>query len=281
MTSFTLPNSDNVSVLLVKDLSKDQLLEFPAFQKWISTLQHNLKLQESNKEHEFHSSPYRLRRIEIQAVDWFGGGNRLGFVKLLADVMNDDGEKLPGSVFLRGPSVGMMVLLQPDDLPKDSQEEKHVILAVQPRVPAGCLKFVELPAGMVDDSGTFAGAAAKEIKEEIGLEIPESELIDLTRLATPSSTPSSSSSTAENVAQAIFPSPGGSDEYIPIFLHEKRVPRDQLKEWTGKLTGLRDEGEKITLKLVKLEDLWVEGARDAKTLGAWALYDGLRRAGKL
>jgi len=44
---------------------------------------------------------------------------------------------------------------------------------------------------------------------------------------------------------------------------------------------LRDEGEKITLKLVKLEDLWREGARDAKALGAWALYDGLRRSGKL
>jgi hypothetical protein len=41
-----------------------------------------------------------------------------------------------------------------------------------------------------------------------------------------------------------------------------------LDEWTGKLTGLRDEGEKITLKLVRLEDLWWEGARDAKALRA-------------
>ncbi|KAG4426903.1 hypothetical protein IFR05_017614, partial [Cadophora sp. M221] len=75
--------------------------------------------------------------------------------------------------------------------------------------------------------------------------------------------------------------PGGCDEYIPIFLHEKRIPREQLKEWTGKLTGLRSEGEKITLKLVKLEDLWLEGARDAKALAAYALYEGLKRSGKL
>jgi len=64
-------------------------------------------------------------------------------------------------------------------------------------------------------------------------------------------------------------------------MHVRRVPRSQLKEWTGKLTGLRDGGEKITLKLIKLEDLWQEGARDAKALGAYALYQGLKRAGKV
>jgi 8-oxo-dGTP pyrophosphatase MutT (NUDIX family) len=60
------------------------------------------------------------------------------------------------------------VLLQPDDLPKGSQDEKQVLLTIQTRTPAASLAFSELPAGMVDDSGTFAGAAAKEIKEELG-----------------------------------------------------------------------------------------------------------------
>ena len=46
-------------------------------------------------------------------------------------------------------------------------------------------------------------------------------------------------------------------------------------------TGLRDEGEKITLKVAKLEDLWREGARDAKTLAAFALYQGLKSEGKI
>lgn len=59
------------------------------------------------------------------------------------------------------------MVLQPDDLPAGSQEEKHVLLTVQPRIPAGGLQFLELPAGMVDN-GTFAGSAAKEIKEELG-----------------------------------------------------------------------------------------------------------------
>jgi len=194
-------------------------------------------------------------------------------VKLTADISNAKGESLPGAVFLRGASVGMLVLLQPADIPKGSADEKYVLLTVQPRVAAGALQFVELPAGMVDN-GTFTGSAANEIKEELGLDIPENELINLTELAIPNDA-------VEALPQAMFPSAGGCDEYIPLFLHEKRVPRETLKEWTGKLTGLREEGEKITLKLVKLEDLWWEAGRDAKALGAWALYSGLKATGKL
>jgi 8-oxo-dGTP pyrophosphatase MutT (NUDIX family) len=195
-------------------------------------------------------------------------------VKLVADVRNAAGESLPGAVFLRGASVGMMVVLQPDDVAAGSEAEKHVLLTVQPRVAAGALQMVELPAGMVD-GGTFAGAAAKEIWEELGLEIRKEELTDLTSLAI------QEGEGQEELPRAMFPSPGGCDEYVPLFLCEKRVPRGQLREWTGKLTGLREEGEKITLKLVRLEDLWREGARDAKALGAWSLYEGLKRSGKL
>lgn len=37
----------------------------------------------------------------------------------------------------------------------------------------------------------------------------------------------------------------------------------------------------IKLKIVKLEDLWREGARDAKALGALALYQNLKLNKKL
>lgn len=271
MSSFTLSGTET-TVQLVDGLSKEELLQFPAFKNWIQTLDSNMALQ-SNPSHEYHKSPYVLRDIKIQAMDRFG--KRIGFLKLVATITNSEGEQMPGAIFLRGASVGMLVLLQPDDLPEDSEDEKHVILTVQSRAAAGSLQFVELPAGMVD-KGSFAGTAAKEIREEIGLEIPEEELVNLSELATPER-----SEGGETCPRAMFPSAGGCDEYIPIFLHEKRVPREQLKEWTGKLTGLRDEGEKITLKLVKLEDLWHEGARDAKALAAWALYEGLKRSGKL
>jgi ADP-sugar diphosphatase len=108
MSTFTLPDSSpECPVHLTSDLTKDQLLSFPAFKTWSKTLLHSLKQQES-KNHTFHDTPYKLRSINIQSVDFFGG-ERIGFIKLKADVSNDDGEKFPGSVFLRGGSVAMLV----------------------------------------------------------------------------------------------------------------------------------------------------------------------------
>ncbi|CAL8577229.1 hypothetical protein XPA_003067 [Xanthoria parietina] len=276
MSTFTLPNSEpKVPVNLIPELTEDQLLSFPAFKVWISTLQHSLSTQQ-DPSHAFNSAPYKLRKIDIQSADFFGG-KRLGFLKLKAEISNDKGENLPGSVFLRGGSVAMLLILQPDDVRENTEREKHVILTVQPRIPAGSLALAELPAGMLDDSGTFAGAAAKEIAEETGLGIPESDLINMTELAIPRA----SSDKDEHIQQAVYPSPGGSDEFIPLFLWQKRVPRDQLKEWQGKLTGLRKHGEKITLMLYPLEHVWKLGGRDAKILSAWAMYHGLKRDGRL
>ena len=100
MSMFTLPNcKPEVPVRLTSDLSQEQLLSFPAFKTWISTLQHSLSTQQ-NKSHTFHSAPFKLRKIKIQSVDFFGRG-RVGFIKLEAEISNDDGEKLPGSVFVR------------------------------------------------------------------------------------------------------------------------------------------------------------------------------------
>ena len=276
MSTFILPAfKPDVHVNLIQGLEKDQLLSFPAFKTWISTLQHSLSTQQFQS-HTFHSVPYTLRRIDVQSVDYFGGG-RIGFIKLKAEVSNDKGEKLPGSVFLRGGSVGMMLILQPDDVPQHSEIEKHVILTLQPRIPAGSLALAELPAGMLDDSGTFSGGAAKEIEEETGLKIPAEDLINMTELALPKG----ERDEEEHLQQGVYPSPGGCDEFVPLFLWQKRIPREQMKEWQGKLTGLRDHGEKITLKLAPLDQVWRIGGRDAKVLAGFALYEGLRREGKI
>ncbi|EGC48946.1 NUDIX hydrolase [Histoplasma capsulatum var. duboisii H88] len=298
MSTFILPNSTpQLLVSLTPNLSQDQLLTFPAFKVWLSTLQHSLSRQ-ADPPHEFHAAPYILRSIQIQAADFFGGKNRLGFVKLKADVSNDNGEK-PGSVFLRGGSVGVLLILQPSDTPQNSEADKYAILTIQPRIPAGSLAFPEIPAGMLDDSGTFAGGAAKEIQEETGLIIPENELIDLTALV--NSLPKSgrkqkageetegdeganegrrdTNGNGEKLQTGVYPSPGGCDEFIPLFLCQKRIPRREIEELQGKLTGLRKDGEKITLKIVRLEEVWKEAWRDGKMLAAWALYSGLKEEG--
>lgn len=95
--------------------------------------------------------------VTIQSVDFFG--NRLGFVKLSADVRNKDGY-LPGIAFLRGGSVAMLMILRPSD----SKNERWVVMTEQARIPAGSLRFMEIPAGMLDKHKTFVGAAAVESK---------------------------------------------------------------------------------------------------------------------
>ena len=217
-----------------------------------------------------------MKSVQVEHVTRFGS-KRIGFLKFTASIKNESGDTLSGSIFMRGPSVGILIILQPDDV-KNREEERHVILAMQPRPAATSLRFLELPAGMVDDS-TFSGAAAKEIEEETGLIIKEKDLINLTELAIEET---NSQSTAEDdLPRAMFPSAGGCDECIQLFLNEQRIPRKELEALRGKLTGLRDHGEKITLKLVKFGDLWREGARDAKALSALALYENLKRAGKI
>ncbi|KAJ9155498.1 Nudix hydrolase 14, chloroplastic [Pleurostoma richardsiae] len=283
-STFTLQEHD-IPVTLPEGLTESQLLSFHPFKTWIKTLTSSLSLQARDPSHPFHADPYRLRSVSIQSFDLFGSGDskRLGFLKLNSDVSNAAGEHLPGSVFLRGPAVAMLVILVPDDVGSDgaaTDHERHVLLTVQPRVAAGSLAFAEIPAGMVDEEGQFAGTAANEIREELGLDIPASELRCLSEMALPGPEEGGGAE-RERLPRGVYPSPGGCDEYIPIYVHERRVPREQLAEWTGKLTGLRDEGEKITLKLVRMRDLWREGARDGKTLAALALWEGLRREGKL
>jgi ADP-sugar diphosphatase len=73
----------------------------------------------------------------------------------------------------------------------------------------------------------------------------------------------------------MYPSPGGSDESIKLYLCERLVDRQEIEDLNGRLAGLRDRGEKTTVRILDYENLWKVGARDAKTLGAWALYQQL------
>ncbi|GAP87147.2 putative NUDIX domain-containing protein [Rosellinia necatrix] len=336
MATFTL-ESPAISVSLPEGVSKEQILSFPPFNNWLSTLTASLALQRRDPRHPFHADPYALRSVAVRSADLWAGG-RAGFVMLRADVRNAAGESLPGAVFLRGPSVGMLVMLVPDDdddvqvapPPSSSSlsgphphldpyaEERYAVLTVQPRIPAGSLAFAELPAGMVDDGdgdddgsggggggggggnrgGKFAGAAAREIQEELGIEIPASELVCLSDLAGAADGGEGEGEgeegegggergggkggeEEEGLANAMYPSAGGCDEYVPLYMHERRVPRAALREWRGRLTGLRAHGERITLRLVPMRDLWREGRRDAKALAALALWERLKREGKI
>lgn len=212
----------SLPISLPDSLPRERLLAHGPFRAWLATLHRSLALQHSQAGHAFAESPYALERIEVQSVDYFGGA-RIGFVKFVAHVANARGETVPGTVFLRGPSVAVLVILH---LEQDEEEsggrgggreaeaaggesvqagQEWAVLTVQPRIPAGSLQFVELPAGMLDEQATFAGAAARELREECGITIAADQLVDLTQLALGPV----AAGHPDGLAAAVYPSPGG------------------------------------------------------------------------
>ncbi len=60
----------------------------------------------------------------------------------------------PSSFFSLPAAVAILVILE-------CEGAKWVVCCRQPRVPVGRSDYLEIPAGMLDDSGHFAGVAAK------------------------------------------------------------------------------------------------------------------------
>ncbi|KAJ3257921.1 hypothetical protein HK103_004212 [Boothiomyces macroporosus] len=223
--NFTVPITTKYTELQ-PHLSK--IMEFKPFLKW----QANIASQDL--------SQIKINQIIVQDVDYFG--SRIGFVKFKVDMTWLDGTPLPGIVFCRGDAVAILVILQSADL-------KKVVMVQQPRLPIGSMGFSELPAGMLDDSNSFVGTAAQELKEETGLVIEHDELVHLNTLA---------------------PSPGGCDEYLGLYYVEKEMETSEILELEGKVCGLREHGERISLKLVDFEELY--SSKSLPVLAAVALY---------
>lgn len=209
-----------------------------AYQDWLASLD---------------TKRFTVKGVHLQSVDMFGP--KVGFMKFKADAVDaSTGKFVPGIVFMRGGSVGMLVVLV-------CEGKEYAVLTVQPRIATGSFGFEELPAGMLDGSGNFAGVAAKEIEEELGMKIPSEALISLSEPA--------------GHDRGFFVSPGGTDETLRLFYYRKDVTADELAAMNGKCTGLLEEGEQITLKIVPLDDLIT--IPDGKTVVAYALY---RKYGK-
>ena len=78
----------------------------------------------------------------------------------------------------------------------------------------------------------------------------------------------------------MLPSAGGCDEFIRLYMFRREVERDVLTELEGRLTGLREEGERIKLHIVPLKDCW-KMTPDGKALSCLTLYEKLAASGKL
>ncbi|XP_010455619.1 PREDICTED: nudix hydrolase 14, chloroplastic [Camelina sativa] len=201
-----------------------------------------------------------LKQVLIQGVDMFG--KRIGFLKFKADIFdNETSQKVPGIVFARGPAVAVLILLESDG-------ESYAVLTEQVRVPTGKI-VLELPAGMLDDDkGDFVGTAVREVEEEIGIKLKKEDMVDLTAFLDPST------------GHRIFPSPGGCDEEMSVFLYRGKVEQETIRHLQGKETGLREHGEFIKVRLIPYRELWRKTA-DAKVLVSIGLYEMAQREGLL
>lgn len=199
-----------------------------------------------------------ISSILIQSVDMFGP--RVGFMKFKAETTVDR-KAVPGIVFMRGGAVAILVDLK-------CGEERHTLLVCQPRVSVAEDALPEIPAGMLDGDGNFAGVAAKEMKEETGIEIRENDLIDMT------------SKVYGDKYPGMYPTCGGSDEFNRLFLFRKEVTKEEIATMEGKLTGVAEEGEQIKLKIIPFNDLY-KVSPDAKALAALCLHDRLIQSGEI
>ncbi|XP_021754037.1 nudix hydrolase 14, chloroplastic-like [Chenopodium quinoa] len=222
------------------------------FQQWLKNLQ--------GENGALTNGVMSLNKVLIQGVDYFG--KRVGFLKFKADVIDKEmGKKVPGIVFARGPAVAILILLE-------SEGETYAVLTEQVRVPTG--RFVlELPAGMLDDDkGDFVGTAVREVEEETGINLNKEDMVELTAFLDPST------------GGKVFPSPGGCDEELNVFLCRRQVGKEIIQQLQGKKTGLQDHGEIIKVHVVPYAQLWRLTA-DAKVLMAIALYEMAKRDGLL
>lgn len=213
----------------------------PAFQNWVSKL----------------ASSYGagLQGITILEVYPFGPADKAmrGFV--MANVVATyAGKPVSGFAFIRGGAVCVLVILQDPDT-----KVEYVVTVRQPRVPGGEVSYEEIPAGMIDTGKNFASVAIKELEEELGLKISESDLVKLSDM---------------------YPSIGGSDEMITTYVYRASMPHDKIEEFRGKHTGAADENEQIVTVVRTYDDFKnacrTGGITDAKAQLVLGLYEMMK-----
>ena len=190
------------------------------------------------------SPQFGIKSIEVTLVDFHSKPSikNILFIRLRVKTITSPRNQI---VELRGGTVAMLV-----NLICEERNTTYTVLVQQARIATGNIEFVEVPAGMVDHD-SFVGAAAREIKEELGLVFQGSDL--------------------KKISEGLYLSPGLLDESCTFFLAERKVTPAELKKLQGKTYGVIGEGEHTTLFIVPLEDV-PKITQDAKTILAWSLY---------
>ena len=233
----------------------------PAFNNWKNKLQTNFGDQ--------------LKSINIMDIFPFGPAKsaKAGFVMANATISrprtNNASKTIqpPGFAFIRGGAVAILPILH------NESGDKFVLTTIQPRVPGGESAYEEIPAGMLDAEESFIGVAAKEMKEETTLDVKKEDLFPLS---------------------LIYPSIGGCDENIKIFLYQAKMTNIEIEKLQGIATGNLAENETIHLKIRPYDEFKAEcmrssestlnapvGISDAKAQVALGMYELMLQLGKI
>lgn len=195
---------------------------------------------------------FEVERLEIYDLTFAGPPSPQTTLFMWAGIKHKF-MQFPAKMLIRGGSVAILPLFRVKAWPL-SKPEWYTIIVRQPRVQTGQTRIGEIPAGMLDSEGHFAGVAAKEIEEELGITI---DIEDLRRISP---------------AAGIYPSAGGSEEVIHTYVFEKDVTTQWLTEMQGRRTGAADEDEDILLEVIPVKDILTAAPQDYKALGAVTLY---------
>ncbi|ONI06844.1 hypothetical protein PRUPE_5G084800 [Prunus persica] len=121
---------------------------------------------------------------------------------------------------------------------------------------------------LLDSEDKTYAVLTEQVEEETGICLKQEDMVDLTAFLD------------QSTGGRIFPSPGGCDEEISLFLYRGQVNKEIIEQLQGKETGLREHGELIKVCVVPYEKLWCMTA-DAKVLAAIALYEMAKKEGLL
>jgi hypothetical protein len=222
----------------------DTALASKQFTEWAATMAKSKRIE--------------ISKIDVQSVDMTS--SRLLSARCKVDGKRD-GRDISKVVFMCGGAPSVLVVL------KFTKDKNHFVLTVrQPRLPAANSALQEIVTGMLDDDGNLIGKPAKVIHERAGIEINESELINMTQMAQGIEYPGMYTSTVQ------------SDEYHPLFLCRKHVCNMDLASLKGRIAETTSTD--VQLEITPFNQLW-RMTPDAKALSALCLHDKLVADGRL
>jgi ADP-sugar diphosphatase len=196
---------------------------------------------------------FRVTGVHFESADFVTrkGQRILLFLKLKASATDEKGTRVPGIVVLRGNVVAVLIVLWCESKP-------YLLLVDQPRFAIGERHSLEIVAGMLDWSADWRKVALEELHEEAGMQVDDSELIEL--------------------SPSLAVSCGLLDERIHLAAVERTVTPEELAKYDDREQTYLEENEGIRTVVLPYEDA-ASRFLDAKCLNALYLYERWKRGG--